>query len=236
MGINKNITFLKQQAKGLLLGNYRKAISLLLASNLMISTLTLLVGGSAGLSVISLTIDYLVSFILTLLGCILQVGQYSFYLKLVCRQETQFKNLFEGFYLYPDKTLLSQFLIHLFTLLCLTPGLVLFILSYFSFIEISGIIILCILVIGAILSLLIKLSFSQCYFLLLDFPKLSALELMKRSRELMKGHKKRLFLLYLSFLPMTILCLFSFGIGFLFVTPYRFMTETLFYLDLVQNQ
>ena len=117
MGINKNITFLKQQAKGLLLGNYRKAISLLLASNLMISTLTLLVGGSAGLSVISLTIDYLVSFILTLLGCILQVGQYSFYLKLVCRQETQFKNLFEGFYLYPDKTLLSQFLIHLFTLL-----------------------------------------------------------------------------------------------------------------------
>ncbi len=236
MGINKNITSLKQQARGLLLGNYRKAISLLLASNLMISTLTLLVGGSAGLSVISLTIDYLVSFILTLLGCILQVGQYSFYLKLVCRQETQFKNLFEGFYLYPDKTLLSQFLIHLFTLLCLTPGLVLFILSYFSFIEISGMIILCILVIGAILSLLIKLSFSQCYFLLLDFPKLSALELMKRSRELMKGHKKRLFLLYLSFLPMTILCLFSFGIGFLFVTPYRFMTETLFYLDLVQNQ
>ncbi len=236
MGINKNITSLKQQARGLLLGNYRKAISLLLASNLMISTLTLLVGGSAGLSVISLTIDYLVSFILTLLGCILQMGQYSFYLKLVCRQETQFKNLFEGFYLYPDKTLLSQFLIHLFTLLCLTPGLVLFILSYFSFIEISGIIILCILVIGAVLSLLIKLSFSQCYFLLLDFPKLSALELMKRSRELMKGHKKRLFLLYLSFLPMTILCLFSFGIGFLFVTPYRFMTETLFYLDLVQNQ
>lgn len=236
MGINKNITSLKQQARGLLLGNYRKAISLLLASNLIISTLTLLVGGSAGLSVISLTIDYLVSFILTLLGCILQVGQYSFYLKLVCRQETQFKNLFEGFYLYPDKTLLSQFLIHLFTLLCLTPGLVLFILSYFSFIEISGIIILCILVIGAVLSFWIKLSFSQCYFLLLDFPKLSALQLMKRSRELMKGHKKRLFLLYLSFLPMTILCLFSFGIGFLFVTPYRFMTETLFYLDLVQNQ
>ena len=236
MGINKNITSLKQQARGLLLGNYGKAISLLLASNLMISTLTLLVGGSAGLSVISLTIDYLVSFILTLLGCILQVGQYSFYLKLVCRQETQFKNLFEGFYLYPDKTLLSQFLIHLFTLLCLAPGLVLFILSYFSFIEISGIIILCILVIGAVLSFWIKLSFSQCYFLLLDFPKLSALQLMKRSRELMKGHKKRLFLLYLSFLPMTILCLFSFGIGFLFVTPYRFMTETLFYLDLVQNQ
>lgn len=236
MGINKSITSLKQQARGLLLGNYRKAISLLLASNLMISTLTLLIGGSAGFSVISLTIDYLVSFILTLLGCILQVGQYSFYLKLVCRQETQFKNLFEGFYLYPDKTLLSQFLIHLFTLLCLTPGLVLFIFSYFSFIEISGIIILCILVIGAVLSLWIKLSFSQCYFLLLDFPKLSALELMKRSRELMKGHKKRLFLLYLSFLPMTILCLFSFGIGFLFVTPYRFMTETFFYLDLVQNQ
>ena len=75
MGINRNITSLKQQARGLLLGNYRKAISLLLASNLMISTLTLLVGGSAGLSVISLTIDYLVSFILTLLGCILQVGQ-----------------------------------------------------------------------------------------------------------------------------------------------------------------
>ena len=98
MGLNKSTSSLKKEARGLLLGNYRSAISLLLASNLIISTLTLFIGSSGGLSLLNLIIDYLVSFILTLLSCILQVGQYSFYLKVACRQQTQFKDLFEDSY------------------------------------------------------------------------------------------------------------------------------------------
>lgn len=235
MGLNKSTSSLKKEARGLLLGNYRSAISLLLASNLIISTLTLFIGSSGGFSLLNLIIDYLVSFILTLLSCILQVGQYSFYLKVACRQQTQFKDLFEGFLLYPDKTLWSQFLVHLLTFLSFAPGLVLIFLYAFSNVEVSLTVLFCVIIIGAILGIWIELLFSQCYFLLLDFPQLSAFNLMKKSIQLMKGHKIRLLLLQLSFLPMILLSFLTFGIGFLFIIPYQSMTKTLFYLDLIQN-
>ena len=46
---------------------------------------------------------------------------------------------------------------------------------------------------------------------------------------MMKGHKWELFVLYLSFIGWAILCLFTFFIGFLWLTPYMQMTETKFY-------
>ena len=49
----------------------------------------------------------------------------------------------------------------------------------------------------------------------------------------MKGNRKRLFLLELSFLPLMLLCILSFGIGFLWLEPYMQMTYTHFFLDLM---
>ncbi len=50
---------------------------------------------------------------------------------------------------------------------------------------------------------------------------------------MMKGHKRRLFRLELSFLPLMLLCVLSFGIGFLWLNPYMQMTYTCFFLDLM---
>lgn len=235
MGINRSASLLKQYSREILLGNYRKAISLLLAGNLIITTLTLLIGGSASFSLVSLMIDYGISFIITLISCVFQVGQYSFYLNLACKKETHFKNLFEGFSLFPEKTVFSQFLIRIFTFVCFLPGIVLLILcslqnnNDFLFFG------LLLLFVGFLFFLWIHLTFSQCYFILLDFPQTSALDLLKKSAVLMKGHKLRLLYLQLSFFPLVFLGLLSFGIGFLFITPYQSMTYTLFYLDLIQN-
>ena len=50
----------------------------------------------------------------------------------------------------------------------------------------------------------------------------------------MKGQKKRLFVLILSFIPITLLACLSL-IGVLWLTPYVNMTYTIFYLNLMQN-
>ena len=52
----------------------------------------------------------------------------------------------------------------------------------------------------------------------------------------MKGHKWELFCLQMSFLPLGFLCLLSFGIGNLWLVPYLNMTQTLYFLDLMQNE
>ena len=235
MGVNRSASQLKQYARGILLGNYSKAISLIVFTNLAITTLTLVLGQSAPLSAPGLIIDYLISFLITLIGCLFQVGLYSFYLNLACKQKINFKDLFTGFTLFPEKKVLSQFFIRLLSFCCFLPGLLTLMTGYFQDNNNSLIYGLLLLLSGIPFYLWISLVFSQSYFILLDFPQSTALELLKKSAALMKGQKLRLFLLELSFLPMLLLGLLSFGIGLLFVLPYQSMTYTLFYLDLVQN-
>lgn len=62
------------------------------------------------------------------------------------------------------------------------------------------------------------LSYRQAVFLMLDHPELSAFGCLRVSRELMKGHKRELFKLYLSFLGWLALCLIPLAI--IWVLPY----------------
>ena len=72
-------------------------------------------------------------------------------------------------------------------------------------------------------------SYSMTPFVLDEFPELSPSEAIHRSRMMMKGHKFDLFWLYLSFIGWGILCLFTFGIGFLWLVPYMQTAEAAFY-------
>ena len=72
-------------------------------------------------------------------------------------------------------------------------------------------------------------SYSMTPFILDEFPELSPSETIHRSRMMMKGHKFDLFWLYLSFIGWGILCLFTFGIGFLWLVPYMQTAEAAFY-------
>ena len=75
--------------------------------------------------------------------------------------------------------------------------------------------------------------FTQVFFIMLDFPELSAKECLKRSRRLMKGHKWQYFLLMVSFLPWLMGGFLTCGIGLLYVYPYQKQTYAYFYLELV---
>jgi len=75
-------------------------------------------------------------------------------------------------------------------------------------------------------------SYSMTFFILADNPDLEPQEAIKRSREMMHGHKWRLFKLYLSFIGWYLLVLLTFGVGMIFLDPYINLSVTHFYEDL----
>ena len=234
----KSSSQLKQVARGTMLGKYRNAISILLASDLILNTISLFTT-TAYNSTLGIIIGVIISFILTIFGTILSVGQCSFYLNIACDQPYQFSDLFTGFKIHPDKTIITQVIIQLLTLLPLIPAIVVMLITtafYAQNIVISFLVACFLLIIGAGISWWISLRFSQVYYLLLDFPDYSAMDLLKMSWKLMKGNVGRLLYIQVSFIPLTLAGLLSFGIGLLFVQPYQNMTYTLFYLDLMQSE
>ena len=218
-----------------MLGKYRNAISLILASDLIISTLSLFTT-TASNSTLGIMIGLIISFILTIIGTILNVGQCSFYLNITCDQPYQFSDLFNGFKIHPDKTIITQVIIQLLTAIPMIPAIIVMIYAFSANEMIMVFLAGCFLfILGAGISWWISLKYSQVYYLLLDFPDYSATELLKMSWKLMKGNVGRLLYIQVSFLPLTLAGFLSFGIGLLFVQPYQHMTYTLFYLDLISD-
>jgi len=72
-------------------------------------------------------------------------------------------------------------------------------------------------------------SYSMTPYILEEYPELSASEAIHRSRLMMRGHKFDLFWLMLSFLGWAILCVFTAGIGFLWLQPYMSTSIAAFY-------
>ena len=75
-------------------------------------------------------------------------------------------------------------------------------------------------------------SYAMTPYILDEHPELSANDAIDRSRAMMKGHKFDLFWLLLSFIGWGILCVFTLGIGFLWLTPYMETSMAAFYEDL----
>lgn len=73
--------------------------------------------------------------------------------------------------------------------------------------------------------------YSMSFYALVDNPNMGALDAMRESASMMKGNKWRLFCLQLSFIGWEILCVFTCGIGYLWLTPYMGQAEAAFYHD-----
>lgn len=72
-------------------------------------------------------------------------------------------------------------------------------------------------------------AYSMAMYIKVDHPEYDWRQCIKGSKEMMKGHKWKLFVLDLSFIGWFIVCLFTFGIGFLWLQPYMFAAKTQFY-------
>ncbi len=79
-------------------------------------------------------------------------------------------------------------------------------------------------------------AYSMSTYLALDHPDWDAERCIHESRMMMRGHKWQLFVLDLSFIGWTLLCILTLGIGFLWLIPYINQTHVKFYNELVADQ
>ena len=93
-----------------------------------------------------------------------------------------------------------------------------------------------ILVVGYFLFIIPGIIFtymlSQIFYLLADNPQIGAVEVLKKSAEMMKGYKWKLFCLHLSFIGWYLLGIVTLGIAFIWVGPYIKTANTIFYENL----
>lgn len=244
---------LKEKARDQMAGRYGNAILLSICRGLIVFSLSfaismifstiltvrMLMGGSGETSLAEYLILTVCTTLVSIFAGVFQTGIILFYLNSACNRPATIANLFYGFkYLFKKSLGISAVLVLLNTICLLPYDICLFLLRSGKGYDSVTMAILCIvfMVIGLCIYLPLVLGLSQSYYLLLDFPQYSATELMKLSFRIMKGHKWELFCLQLSFLPLGLLCLLSFGIGTLWLAPYMNMTQTLYFLDLMQSE
>ncbi|MBN1916831.1 MAG: DUF975 family protein [Verrucomicrobia bacterium] len=75
-------------------------------------------------------------------------------------------------------------------------------------------------------------SYRMVFYIIADKPATRPLAAISTSKQMMDGHKGRLFPLDLSFIGWAFLCVLTCGIGFLWLTPYMKAAEIAFYEDL----
>ena len=141
------------------------------------------------------------------LGSIIEVGYKQYNLDLVDRQkEPELASLF-GYFAQWKTTAAARFLqglyVFLWSLLFIIPGIV------------AG------------------FSYAMTNYILAENPELTASEAIEQSKQMMYGHRWRLFCLQFSFIGWEILsALLTFGIGGLWITPYKQAATAAFYREI----
>ena len=227
---------LKNTAKDNLEGKYGPAVLICLLSALISSAVLEIVEGfvpNTGSLATTYLIGGAVSLIVTWVLGVLDLGIALFFLNAACGKPYKVNDLFYGFHGDTSKILTISAVRALVNCISMLPvqylmSAALFYPSINLLIWIAGA-----AVIGLCVHLTAGLGVMLSYFTMLDFPDKSARDILKMSFQLVKGRRKKLFLLQLSFIPLDFLCICSFLIGYLWLIPYKNMTYTCFFLDIM---
>lgn len=211
----------------------------LLIGAMLLQELIILLANSLGIllfpetDLISNILYFIITFIIQLFSGILQVGSCFLFLHTACKMPCQISDLFYAFKHSPDKAIKVQFVFALLNAICMLPAnIVTWMapdgLDYNTLLKTSIAIL-----IGTIIYMLITLPLFPMFYLLLDFPNLTVIELFKKSFAIMKGNCIRYLLLQFCFLPLMLLSVFTCCIALIWVIPYMNVTCTNFYLDIM---
>lgn len=86
---------------------------------------------------------------------------------------------------------------------------------------------------ATVLGVVIKLPFAMAFYILADNPQMKGREALKKSASLMKGHMMQYLVLQISFIPLMFLSILFLYVGLLWVMPYIYATNTIFYMDVI---
>lgn len=84
---------------------------------------------------------------------------------------------------------------------------------------------------ATVLGVVIKLPFAMAFYILADNPQMKGREALKKSASLMKGHMMQYLVLQISFIPLMFLSILFLYVDLLWVMPYIYATNTIFYMD-----
>ncbi|EPR68350.1 DUF975 family protein [Cyclobacterium qasimii] len=79
------------------------------------------------------------------------------------------------------------------------------------------------------------LSYAMTFYIIADDPTIGPLDAIDKSKQMMNGYKMKLFLLFLMFFGMALLCILTLGIGFLWLIPFINVTTAKFYEDIKEG-
>lgn len=237
MNTFKSSAELKASAKEHMFGHYTTAIGAYCIVACISFFLMLVLFLCADTTTVAGNILYnILNFAVSLFLGLFVSGNCYLYLKIVCGHTVSAGDVFYGFKLCPGKAVGIQLWITVISSIANLPMIVIgyqmtssknmtaLMLPYsLSMILAYGV------------SIILSLIYQQAFYLLHDFPQYSARELLTMSRKLMKGHKGRLFYIYVSFLPLVLVSLLSCGIALLWVAPYMAATQAEFFLDVIKH-
>ena len=96
-----------------------------------------------------------------------------------------------------------------------------------------------IIVIGIFLliipGIIAALSVSMTFYIIADDDSIGVLDAIKKSNEMMINYRWKLFCLYFRFFGWAVVCILTFGIGFLWLIPYIQISVSKFYEDIKEN-
>ncbi len=84
--------------------------------------------------------------------------------------------------------------------------------------------------------IILAYAYSMITYIYLDNPDIGITDALKKSREMMKGHKFEFFCLGLSFIGWIILGIFTLGILYLWLVPYMNVAQVCFYESIKGNK
>lgn len=235
MNTFKTSSELKSKAKGQLLGKYGTVIPAFLVVESIVFFIQFLASSMIDMNTLyGMIIYYAVAFIMQLIAAIFALGAARLYLNITCNRPYSVNDVFYGFKQYPDKAVKIQLVLLIKESLCLVPAFLLYLIYTYTQFTIIVLLISITGIIGGISACIIALTYSQVYYLILDFPHYSVKEIMAISKTLTKGYRGKLFYLAVSFIPLLLLSLFTCCIGYLWVVPYINATNVQFYLELIR--
>jgi len=167
----------------------------------------------------------------------LELGLIVFYITFARGANAEFGMMFRGFQLFGPALgayILRSVFVSLWMLLAALPGGVISIFMIAAGLHYEAAVIAIVLaaIPAMIVGVIAQLRYAMTFYLLADRRTLGPLGAIRESTQLMAGNKGKLFMLGLSFIGWYLLCILSFGIGFLWFVPYMSVSFAKFYDDL----
>jgi uncharacterized membrane protein len=144
-----------------------------------------------------------------LIGGPMSIGLAIFTLSVSRKQDSQLAQIFEGFQKFSvglGAYILKAIFTILWMLLLIVPGII------------------------------AALSYSMTYFIIAEDDSIGSLDAITKSKEMMRGNKWKLFCLGFRFFGWGLLCILTFGIGFIWLYPYMMVSFAQFYEDIKRQE